>query len=61
MKCYDCNVEVEPRSHPEGECPECGLTYTLDKSNWQLCDNCEEPSASEDLDGLCLECYLDQK
>lgn len=38
MDCYECDVEVEPQSYPEGVCPKCGLTYTLPDRDFPTCD-----------------------
>jgi len=54
MKCYDCQVEVEPQSYPEGKCPDCGLTYTLRDSawDWYTCPDC----GNEDTSQFCTNC-----
>jgi len=54
MLCHECGIEVEPFSYPEGECPECGLTYTLPDSawDWYQCPDCENEMPSR----YCIDC-----
>lgn len=55
MKCHDCNVEVEKTHYPEGECPNCGLTYTLPDSEWPECEYCGEVGGDP-----CLDCLIEK-
>ena len=59
MKCYDCNIEVEPHSYPEGKCPSCGLTYILGDDKFPTCGTCGETVSGTIEDNMCLDCYLE--
>ncbi len=54
MKCYTCNVDVEPKSYPEGECPSCGVTYTLPDSSFPNCKKCGTVGSE-----VCLDCLIE--